>query len=128
MQEDDLRGLAKIMAFMRAVAVLLVLMNFYWYCYSFFLQQGWTLEIIDNILHNFQRTSGLFTNSLYSKMFSLILLALSCLGTKGVKNEKITWKNIRIYLLSGSVSYLLNFPLIQISPVLYMITSSVGFM
>lgn len=127
MQEDDLRGLAKIMAFMRAVAVLLVLMNFYWYCYSFFLQQGWTLEIIKKILHNFQRTSGLFNNPLYSKLFALVLLALSCLGTKGVKNEKIKWKNIHIYLLSGSILYLLNFPLIQISPVLYMITSSVGF-
>ncbi|MGE8302568.1 MAG: YWFCY domain-containing protein, partial [Sphingobacterium paramultivorum] len=44
MQEDDLRGLAKIMAFMRAVSILLVLMNFYWFCYSFFYSQGWTLE------------------------------------------------------------------------------------
>lgn len=128
MQEDDLRGLAKIMAFMRAVAVLLVLMHYYWFCYSFFLQQGWTLEIIEKILHNFQRTSGLFNSSLYSKLFALVLLALSCMGTKGVKNEKIKWKNIHIHLLSGSVLYLLNFPLIQISPVLYMITSSVGFM
>ncbi len=127
MQEDDLRGLAKIMAFMRAVAVLLVLMNFYWFCYSFFLQQGWTLEIIEKILHNFQRTSGLFDNSLYSKLFALVLLALSCFGTKGVKNEKIKWKSIHVYMLSGLVFYLLNFPLIQISPVLYMITTSVGF-
>lgn len=34
--EDDLRGLAKIMAFMRAVSILLVLMHYYWYCYPFF--------------------------------------------------------------------------------------------
>ncbi|AKK71343.1 conjugal transfer protein TraG [Chryseobacterium gallinarum] len=127
MQEDDLRGLAKIMAFMRAVAVLLVLMNFYWFCYSFFLQQGWALEIIEKILHNFQRTSGLFDNSLYSKLFALVLLALSCFGTKGVKNEKIKWKSVHVYMLSGLVFYLLNFPLIQISPALYMITTSVGF-
>nr|WP_134088775.1 YWFCY domain-containing protein [Olivibacter sp. XZL3] len=30
--EDDLRGLAKIMAFMRAVSILLVLMHLYWFC------------------------------------------------------------------------------------------------
>ncbi|NPA10358.1 MAG: type IV secretory system conjugative DNA transfer family protein [Chlorobi bacterium] len=127
MQEDDLRGLAKIMAFMRAVSILLVLMNFYWFCYSFFFEQGWTLEIVERILKNFQKTSGLFTNSIYSKLFALILLALSCLGTKGVKNEKIKWKNINTCLFSGSILYLLNFPLIEISGILYMVSTSAGF-
>lgn len=127
MQEDDLRGLAKIMAFMRAVSILLVLMNFYWFCYPFFLQQGWTLEVIERILKNFQRSSGLFSNSLLSKLFALILLALSCLGTKGVKNEKIKWKNIYACLILGTILYLLNFPLLQISGPLYMTTTSAGF-
>ncbi|QWA38191.1 MULTISPECIES: conjugal transfer protein MobC [Chryseobacterium] len=127
MQEDDLRGLAKIMAFMRAVSILLVLMNFYWFCYSFFFEQGWTLEIVERILKNFQKTSGLFTNSTYSKLFALILLALSCLGTKGVKNEKIKWKNINRCLFPGSILYLLNFPLIEISGILYMLSTSAGF-
>src|SRR5690606_9998030 len=85
--EDDLRGLAKIMAFMRAVSVLLVLMHFYWFCYGFFAERGWTLEIVAKILNNFNRTAGLFSHTLYTKIFALILLALSCLGTKGVKNE-----------------------------------------
>lgn len=127
MQEDDLRGLAKIMAFMRAVSILLVLMNFYWFCYSFFYDQGWTLEVVERILKNFQRTSGLFTNSTYSKLFALILLALSCLGTKGVKNEKIKWKKINTFLFTGSTLYLLNFQLLEISGILYMITTSAGF-
>ena len=127
MQEDDLRGLAKIMAFMRAVSILLVLMNFYWFCYSFFHGQGWTLEVLERMLNNFQRTSGLFSNSLNSKLFALILLALSCLGTRGVKNEKIKWKNIHTCLIIGSILYLLNFPLLQISSLLYILTTSVGF-
>ena len=33
-QEDDLRALAKIMDFLRAVSIILVVMNVYWYCYS----------------------------------------------------------------------------------------------
>src|SRR3546814_10048005 len=60
--EDDLRGLAKIMAFMRAVSILLVLMHLYWFCYGFFIERGWTLEIINKILGNFQRTAGLFSH------------------------------------------------------------------
>ncbi|WP_312075656.1 conjugal transfer protein MobC [Chryseobacterium sp.] len=99
--EDDLRGLAKIMAFMRAVSIVLVLMHFYWFCYPFFLEQGWVLEILDKILLNFQKTAGLFSHPLFTKTFALILLALSCWGTKGVKNEKITWRKINIFLVVG---------------------------
>ncbi|WP_144266047.1 MULTISPECIES: conjugal transfer protein MobC [Bacteroidota] len=127
MQEDDLRGLAKIMAFMRAVSILLVLMNFYWFCYSFFHDQEWTLEVLERILKNFQRTSGLFSHPLYTKLFALILLALSCLGTKGVKNEKIRWRNINTCLIIGSILYFLNFPILEISTSLYMLTTSGGF-
>lgn len=112
---------------MRAVSILLVLMNFYWFCYSIFYELGWTLEVLERILKNFQRTSGLFSNSLYSKLFALILLALSCLGTKGVKNEKIKWKNINTCLVSGSLLYFLNFPILKISNLLYILTTSVGF-
>lgn len=127
MQEDDVRGLAKIMAFMRAVSIILVLMNFYWFCYSLFYKQGWTLEIIEKILQNFQRTSGLFNHTFYSKIFALVLLALSCLGTKGVKNAKIKWANINGFLIIGTVLYILNFPLLDVSPILYIITSSIGY-
>ena len=59
-QEDDLRGLAKIMEFMRAVSIILVVMNVYWYCYAAI--DGWhlTMGIVDKILMNFDRTAGLF--------------------------------------------------------------------
>lgn len=127
MQEDDVRGLAKIMAFMRAVSIILVLMNFYWFCFSSFTSQGWTLEVVNRILLNFQRTSGLFSNTFYSKLFAFTLLALSCLGTRGVKNEKIKWKNIHICLISGSALYFLNTILLSYSHILYMLTTSAGF-
>jgi hypothetical protein len=129
--EDDLRGLAKIMAFMRAVSILLVLMHFYWFCYGFFQQRGWTLEVIAKILTNFDRTAGLFGNTLYTKFFALVLLALSCLGTKGVKNEKITWTKIYIALAVGFVLFFLNFPLLKLSAgiatTLYILTTGIGY-
>ncbi|MCL1665804.1 YWFCY domain-containing protein [Elizabethkingia ursingii] len=113
--EDDLRGLAKIMAFMRAVSILLILMHFYWFCYHFFLENGWTLELINKILSNFQRTAGLFSHILYTKLFALVLLSLSCLGTKGVKDEKMTWPKINIVLTIGLALFFLNFPLLKLS-------------
>lgn len=129
--EDDVRGLAKIMAFMRAVSILLVLMHFYWFCYGFFLERGWTLELINKILGNFQQTASLFSNTLYSKLFALVLLALSCLGTKGVKNEKITWAKIYTALAIGFVLFFLNTPLLRLSSgmatSLYILTTSLGY-
>tara|TARA_R110002126_G_scaffold212000_2_gene358499 strand:+ start:29049 stop:31049 length:2001 start_codon:yes stop_codon:yes gene_type:complete len=129
--EDDLRGLAKIMAFMRAVSILLVLMHLYWFCYGFFLERGWTLEVINKILGNFDRTAGLFSHTLYTKAFALVLLALSCLGTKGVKNEKITWSKIYVALGVGLVLFFLNTPLLKLPPAtgtfLYMLTISLGY-
>lgn len=129
--EDDLRGLAKIMAFMRAVSIILVLMHFYWYCYSFFEQRKWTLDIVGKILTNFDRTAGLFSHTLYSKIFAVLLLALSCLGSKGVKNEKITWPKINAVLAMGIILFFLNTPLLnlsaQIATFLYILTTSMGF-
>ena len=90
-QEDDLRGLARVMDFMRAISILFVGINVYWFCYSTLKEWGVTFEVIDKILWNFQRTTGLFSSILWTKLFAVVFLALSCIGTKGVKEEKITW-------------------------------------
>ncbi len=129
--EDDLRGLAKIMAFMRAVSILFVLMHLYWFCYGFFMERGWTLEVISKMLGNFDKKAGLFSHTLYTKIFALVLLALSCLGTKGVKNEKITWPKIYAALGVGFVLFFLNFPLLKLSVLsatfLYIFTTGLGY-
>lgn len=129
--EDDVRGLAKIMAFMRAVSILLVLMHLYWFCYGFFIGHGWTSEVINKILGNFQRTSGLFSHNLYTKLFAFLLLALSCLGSKGVKNEKISWTKIYIVLSLGFILFFLNDILLELSmptaTILYMLTTGIGY-
>lgn len=129
--EDDLRGLAKIMAFMRAVSILLILMHIYWFCYEFFLERGWTLELVNRILNNFDRTANLFSHIVYTKAFALVLLALSCLGTKGVKNEKITWRKIYWALGVGFTLFFLNTPVLSLPGAkgvyLYILTISMGY-
>ncbi len=107
-QEDDLRALAKIMDFLRAVSIVLVVMHLYWYCYEAIRLWGVNIGVVDRVLMNFQRTAGLFSCILYTKLFSLLLLALSCLGTHGVKGETITWKRIWAALAAGFVLFFLN--------------------
>ena len=106
--EDDLRGLAKIMEFMRAISILFVIIHIYWFCYEAIDKMGFGIEVVGKILLNFQNTAGLFSNLLITKVFAVIFLALSCLGTKGVKNEKITWEKIYACLLAGLVLFFMN--------------------
>ena len=132
-QEDDLRALGKVMDFMRGISVIFLLVNCYWFCYEAFHVWGVTLGIIDKILMNFQRTTGLFSSILWTKLFCVVFLALSCLGTKGVKEEKITWAKIWTVLFSGFVFFFLNWWLLVL-PIgkigvasLYIFTLSVGY-
>ena len=132
-QEDDLRALGKIMDFMRALSVIFLLINAYWFCYEAFLTWGFTLGIVDKILMNFQRTTSLFSSILWTKLFCLVFLALSCLGTKGVKEEAITWAKIWAVLTVGFVLFFLNWWLLALpigkigSASLYIFTLSVGY-
>ncbi len=132
-QEDDLRALGKIMDFMRALSVIFLLINAYWFCYEAFLTWGFTLVIVDKILMNFQRTTSLFSSVLWTKLFGLVFLALSCLGTKGVKEETITWPKIWAVLAVGFVLFFLNWWLLALpigkigSASLYIFTLSVGY-
>lgn len=107
-QEDDLRGLAKTMEFMRAISILFLVIHVYWYCYQAFSDMGVSISVVDRILLNFQRTAGLFKSLLLTKVFAIIFLALSCLGTKGVKNQKMTWNKIHAFFLGGLVLFFMN--------------------
>ena len=132
-QEDDLRALGKIMDFMRGISVLFLLINCYWFCYEAFHTWGLTLSVLDKIMMNFQRTAGLFSSILWTKLFCVLFLALSCLGTRGVKEEKITWAKIWTVLAIGFVLFFLNWWLLALpigvvgAASLYIFTLSVGY-
>ena len=132
-QEDDLRALGKIMDFLRAVSIILAIMNVYWYCYEAMRMWGVTIGVVDRILSNFNRTGGLFHSILYTKLFSLLLLALSCLGTKGVKAEKMSWNRIWTVLAVGFFLFFLNWWILLLpisnlgNATLYIFTMTAGY-
>lgn len=132
-QEDDLRGLAKVMEFMRAISILFVVINIYWFCYQSIRETGINIGVVDKILLNFQNTAGLFSNILWTKLFAVVFLALSCLGTKGVKEEKITWNKIYVFLFFGFIFFFLNWwilalplPLVA-NTAIYIFTMTIGY-
>lgn len=131
--EDDLRGLAKVMDFMRALSILFVIINVYWFCYGQIVDWGVNIGVVDRILLNFNRTAGLFRNILWTKLFAVVFLALSCLGTRGVKKQKITWRQILAALAVGAVLFFFNWWLLALplpavaNTAFYILTSGVGY-
>ena len=109
-----MRALAKIMDFLRAVSIILVVVHLYWYGYEAVRLWGIDIGVVDRMLVNFNRTAGLFHHILYTKFCALLLLALSCLGTKGVKEEKITWGRIWAVLAAGLALFFLNWWLLSL--------------
>lgn len=81
-QEDDLRSLAKIMDLLRGVSIILVIANIYWFSQA--LVEGWRFHPETmKVLCNLNEAGGLFKNAWNAKWWALLLLALSCFGTKG---------------------------------------------
>jgi hypothetical protein len=118
---------------MRAISILFCIINVYWFCYQSFVDWGVNIGIVDKILMNFNRTTGLFSSIVWTKLFAVVFLALSCLGTKGVKEEKITWRNIYVCLFFGFILFFLNWWLLQLplplvaNTSLYLFTLTVGY-
>ena len=132
-QEDDLRGLAKVMEFMRAISIIFIVVHIYWFCYQAIVDMGINIGVVDKILLNFQNTAGLFSNLLVTKVFAIIFLALSCLGTKGVKNQKMTWQKIYATFLGGLVLFFMNWWMLDlpfsaiVNMAIYTVTMTIGY-
>ena len=126
-QEDDLRSLTKIMDMLRGISLILVVANIYWFCQSFI--GGWRFHSETmKVLGNLNEAGGLFNNPWNAKWWALLLLALSCFGTKGVKNEKIKWVHIWLFLSIGSVLFFLNWWMLSLGwTVIYIVTTAAGF-
>jgi hypothetical protein len=110
---------------MRAVSVLFVVIHVYWFCYGTMREWGLTIGTVDRMLLNFQRTAALFDGMLKTKLFAVVFLALSCLGTRGVKNDKITWERIWLCLGAGAALFFLNWWILSL-PVMAGYGSGIG--
>lgn len=131
-QEDDLRALGKIMDFMKGFAIAILFLHLYWYCYQGFKELGLATSVTDEILLKLAQNTILFKSPLVSKLLALVFLALSVLGIRGVRNEKITWSMVLISLVVATLIYFGNFWLLnlQAEPVvrlgLYTISIAIG--
>lgn len=130
---ENEQALRKILDMTRLISITILIIHFYYYCYSAFELWGWQSTFSDRILSNIYKT-GLFSNFHKSKLIALGFLGISLLGAKGKKNEKLNYKTAFAYLITGLliyfISYLcmkLNTPVIT-TAILYMALTGIGFL
>lgn len=101
---ENEQGLRKIIDLTRWMAIAVLLIHFYYYCYGAFKEWELTHPISDRLLQNISNT-GLFVSFIKSKLIALALLVISLLGSKGRKDEKLSYKPIVAYLVTGTLLY-----------------------
>jgi hypothetical protein len=130
---EDQRAYLKIMHFTRAISIVLLLLNFYVFAYGFFERIGVVHPMFNALLLQFGK-SNIFDHSYISKVVALALLAISCIGTTGVKSDAISWKQTIPFILTGPLLYFGADQLLLFSyPVLltgagYILVSLIGYL
>lgn len=130
--END-QALRKILDMTRLISIVLLLLHFYYYCYTAFQEWGFVSAFSDSILGNIQRT-GLFRYFHKSKIFTLGFLLISLLGAKGRKDEKLNHKTAIAYIITGVLIYFLSYLSLflktdtTVKAIVYIGSTTIGFL
>ncbi len=130
---ENEQALRKITDFTRFLAIVILLLHFYFSCYAAFRQLHLTHRVTDHLLVNIYKLK-FFRTTLYTKSAALLCLIISLIGTKGKKDEKIKWTKNVIFTIIGLVVYYVSGLLFQIrfslltTAALYIGFTAIGFL
>jgi hypothetical protein len=130
---EDMQGLRKIIDFTRLISIFILAIHFYICCYHAFSQWHWTAGITDRIVGNIART-GLFNNMLKPKLAALLCLLISLVGVKGKKDEKVNYRTVTAYLITGLLIYFISIlcfylpASIILIAICYMVLTAIGYL
>lgn len=130
---ENLEGLRKILDMTRMIAIVVLGLHFYYFFYTAFRDWHLTAHITDNLMKNIGHT-GLFKNFYNSKLVALGFLAISLLGSKGRKSEKLNIKNALSLFVIGLLVYFISYLFVLLHckattiTIIYIGVTSVGFL
>ena len=105
---ENEQGLRKILDLTRLISIAILLIHFYYYCYTGFKHWELRSDLTDRLLQNVYNT-GLFTSFNKSKLISLVVLVISLFGARGRKDEKLGHKTALIYVAIGLFLYFISY-------------------
>lgn len=104
---ENEQALRKILDMTRLISIAILALHFYYYCYAAFVQWEFTAELTDRLMGNIEAT-GLFSTFQKSKVIALGFLAISLIGAKGRKDEKLSYRTAFAYIIIGLLIYFLS--------------------
>jgi hypothetical protein len=115
---ENEQALRKIIDFTRLMSIAILLVHFYLSCYPAFVEVKLTHKVVDHILLPLSKMV-VFKTVFMAKLCALGLLAVSLIGSKGKRDDKIRLKTIVTYCLIGLLlyfasSYVISLPWIYI--------------
>src|SRR5690606_27427789 len=130
---ENEQALRKILDMTRLISITILIIHFYYYCYSTFELWGWQSTFSDRILSNIYKT-GLFSSFHKSKLIALGFLGISLIGAKGKKDEKLNHRTAFAYLITELLMYLSSYLCMRLNSammtaaILYMALTGIGFL
>src|SRR5580704_2283892 len=97
---ENAQGLRRVMELSRTISLLVLLLHFYYYCFSAFRQWKWETQITDRLIANIVHT-GIFRGFNNAKIIALGFLIISLIGTSGRKNENLSYQIAAVYFTAG---------------------------
>ncbi|MBL7872080.1 MAG: type IV secretory system conjugative DNA transfer family protein [Cyclobacteriaceae bacterium] len=110
---ENEQALQKIIDFIRLLSIAILIVHFYFFGYSFWQEEGYTLVVTDQIIRSLSAT-GLFREIYISKLFSLGLLLTSLIGVKGKKDADANASSALYFIIIGLPLFLLSHFLFKI--------------
>jgi hypothetical protein len=105
---ENEHALRKIIDLTRLISIAVLILHYYFFCYTAFKNLGLSSPISDRLLYNIAAT-GLFNNFYKSKILALAFLAISLLGVRGKKDQNISFKKVLGFTCSGTFLFFISF-------------------
>ncbi|MBC5862829.1 conjugal transfer protein MobC [Flavobacterium turcicum] len=130
---ENEQALRKILDMTRLISIIILVLHFYYFCYAGFKQWGLVSEFSDTILGNIHNTR-LFSSFHKSKLFAFLFLAISLIGAKGRKDEKLNYKTAFAYIITGIFIYLISYFTLHVTTnvihaiIIYITLTAIGYL
>jgi hypothetical protein len=97
---ENEQALRKILDMTRLISIVLLILHIYYYFYAAFDRWHFISPFSDRVISTVFQT-GLYSSFHKSKLFALCFLAISLIGTKGRKSDKLNMKTALTYIGCG---------------------------
>lgn len=131
---ENVQALRSILDFIRLGSIVVLLVHYYATCYTVVQHYGISTEIVDRFIYNISHGLPFLSEPTAAKLSVLLLLAVSLIGAKGKKDEKLTLAPVLYTIVIGLLLYFISglFLLIPAKAVstqqLYIAVTSTGYL